>query len=92
MEAKSHSAVAAAVAHGRADIGVGIRTVAESYELDFVKIGDESFDFLVAKDRLDKSAVRLFVDTLRSRDFADSLSQKAPGLRTLAETGNVVAQ
>ncbi len=91
-EAKSHSAVAAAVAHGRADIGVGIRTVAESYRLDFVKIGDESFDFLVAKDRLDKPAVRLFIDALRSREFADSLSQKAPGLRTVPETGTQVAE
>jgi len=89
-EAKSHSAVAAAVAHGRADVGVGIRTVAETYGLDFVKIGDESFDFLVAKDRLDKRAVRSFLATLKSKEFASILSTKAPGLRTDPNTGMIL--
>jgi putative molybdopterin biosynthesis protein len=91
-EAKSHSAVAAAVAHGRADVGVGIRTVAETYGLDFVKIGDESFDFLVARDRLDKQVVRAFLDALRSSEFAALLTEKTPGLATSPSTGTVLAE
>jgi putative molybdopterin biosynthesis protein len=89
-EAKSHSAVAAAVAHGRADVGVGIRTVAETHGLDFIKIGDESFDFLVARDRLDKSAVQSFLGTLRSKEFASLLTEKAPGLRPSPSTGTTL--
>jgi putative molybdopterin biosynthesis protein len=91
-EAKSHSAVAAAVAHGRADVGVGIRTVAETRGLDFVKIGDESFDFLVAGDCLDKQAVRAFLDTLRSSEFAALLAEKTPGLAASPSMGTVLAQ
>jgi putative molybdopterin biosynthesis protein len=89
-EAKSHSAVAAAVAHGRADVGVGIRTVAEMYGLDFIKIGDESFDFLVARDRLDKPAVQSFLGALRSREFASLLVVRAPGLRPGPSTGTTL--
>ena len=89
-EAKSHSAVAAAVAHGRADVGVGIRTVAEVYGLDFVKISDESFDFLLARDRLDKPAVQSFLSALRSKEFASLLNVKAPGLRPSPSTGTIL--
>ncbi len=90
-EAKSHSAVAAAVAQGRADVGVGIRTVAETYGLDFVKIGDESFDFLVARDRFDKPAVQSFLAALRSKEFASLLDTRAPGLKASPKTGTVLA-
>ena len=89
-EAKSHSAVAAAVAHGRADAGVGIKTVAVQYDLDFVKIADESFDFLLAKDDLVKPAVQSFLTALRSKEFASSLSAKAPGLKPGPGTGTVL--
>lgn len=89
-EAKSHSAVAAAVAHGRADVGVGIRTVAVTYGLDFVKISDESFDFLVARDRLDKPSVQSFLTALKSQEFASLLSVKAPGLRPSPSTGTIL--
>jgi putative molybdopterin biosynthesis protein len=89
-EAKSHSAVAAAVAQERADVGVGIRTVAETYGLDFIKIGDESYDFLLARDRLEKTAVQSFLDALRSKEFASLLSAKTPGLKPSLSTGSIV--
>jgi putative molybdopterin biosynthesis protein len=89
-EAKSHSAVAAAVAHGRADVGVGIRTVAEPYGLDFVKIGDESYDFLVTKDRVNKPAVQSFLLALKSKEFAALLAKRAPGLKPSPATGTVL--
>ncbi len=89
-EAKSHSAVATAVAHGRADVGVGIRTVAVTYGLDFAKISDELYDFLVSKDRLDKPSVQSFLTALKSEEFASLLSVKAPGLRPGPSTGTVL--
>ena len=89
-EAKSHSAVATAVAHGRADVGVGIRTVAVTYGLDFVKISDELYDFLVSKDRLDKASVQSFLTALKSQEFASLLTEKTPGLRPGPSTGTVL--
>jgi len=89
-EAKSHSAVAAAVAHGRADAGVGIRTVGVQYGLDFAKIADESFDFLLARDGLVKPALQSFLAALRSKEFASSLTAKAPGLKPSPSTGTVL--
>jgi putative molybdopterin biosynthesis protein len=89
-EAKSHSAVAAAVAHGRADVGIAIRTVAEAYGLDFIRIGDEFFDFLVAQDRFDKPPVRLFLNALKSNEFSMLLNSRTPGLKTVDGTGTIL--
>jgi len=89
-EAKSHSAVAAAIKNDRADVGFGIRTVAVANGLDFIKLDDEKYDFLIAKPRLDKVSVKRFVELIKSREFAESLAQKAPGLRAAEQSGLVV--
>ena len=57
---KSHNAVAAAVAQGRADWGVTIDTVARQYGLGFIPVQDEHYDFVVPKARLERSPVRRF--------------------------------
>src|SRR5262249_43076712 len=46
-EARSHNAVAAAVALGRADWGVAIRTVAADAGLGFLPLQEEEYDFVV---------------------------------------------
>jgi putative molybdopterin biosynthesis protein len=63
-QARTHNAVAAAVAQGRADWGVAIRPVAAQYGLGFLPLGPEHYDFVVPKDRLERPAVRRFVDLL----------------------------
>ena len=72
-EAKSHSAVAAAVAQGRADWGVAISTVAAEYGLGFIPIQDERFDFLVPEDRLDRPTVVAFRAMLAGPGVRDEL-------------------
>ena len=90
VEAKSHGAVASAVSQGRVDVGFGIRTVAEQQGLEFIQYGNERFDFLVSRNRMDKPSVALFLNTLRSDEFKRSLKNEAPGLRPDNNTGNPV--
>ena len=56
----SHNAVAVAVAHGRADWGVAIDTVAAQYGLGFIPLQEEQYDFIVPTTRLERPAVRAF--------------------------------
>jgi putative molybdopterin biosynthesis protein len=63
-EARSHNAVAAAVAQGRADWGVAIRTVADDAGLGFLPTQEEEYDFVVPKARWDRPAVRAFRELL----------------------------
>jgi putative molybdopterin biosynthesis protein len=89
VEAKSHSAIAAAVAFGRADVGLAIRTVAEHYGLGFIPLREEKYDFAVPKDKIRKPAVERFFATLRSKEFAEKL-EETPGLKTNEETGRII--
>ena len=62
---KSHNAVAAAIAQGRADWGVAIEPVAKLYGLSFLPVAPEHYDFLVVESRRGRPAVRAFLAALR---------------------------
>jgi putative molybdopterin biosynthesis protein len=89
IEAKTHTSVAVAVASGKADVGVGIRSVASQYGLDFIPLRSEEYDFLIRKDRLEKEAVKDFLECLTSEEFAERL-ERVEGLRIYDRTGEMV--
>jgi len=64
---KSHNAVAAAVAQGRADWGVAIEPVAKLYGLGFLPVAPEHYDFLLVKARRARPAVQAFLAALRDQ-------------------------
>lgn len=67
-ESRSHNAVAAAVAQGRADWGVAIEPAARAVGLGFVALRDEEYDFFVPRARKGRPAVRAFVEVLASAE------------------------
>jgi putative molybdopterin biosynthesis protein len=85
-ETRSHNAVAAAVASGRADWGLGIEAVAVAYGLGFAPLKDEEYDFLSLRDRLEREPVKAFLDVLRSTPFREALAE-LPGFAPDARTG-----
>jgi putative molybdopterin biosynthesis protein len=64
---KSHNAVAAAVAQGRADWGVAIEPVAKLYGLGFLPVAPEHYDFLLVEARRARPAVQAFLTALRDQ-------------------------
>jgi len=85
-ETRSHNAVAAAVASGRADWGLGIEAVAVAYDLGFAPLRDEEYDFLTLRDRLEREPVRALLDVMRSSAFRTALGE-LPGFVPDARTG-----
>lgn len=61
---KSHNAVAAAIAQGRADWGVAIEPVAKLYGLGFLPLSPEHYDFLLVESRRERPAVQAFLAAL----------------------------
>jgi putative molybdopterin biosynthesis protein len=57
---RSHNAVAASVAQGRADWGVTIRPVAAAYGLGFAALSDEHYDFAASGDPARARALAAF--------------------------------
>ena len=78
---KSHNAVAAAIAQGRADWGIAIANVAKLYGLAFLPIAPEHFDFLVVDRRRSRPAVQAFLAALAEptvREEIAALGMKFP--------------
>ena len=70
---RSHNAVAAAVARGRADWGIAIRPVADAYGLRFIPIAEEHYDFALLSSRRERPAVRRFLAALHEPTSLEAL-------------------
>ena len=74
-EEYTHTAVAALIAAGNADAGLGIYSAAKMYDLDFIPICEEAYDFLICEAYADDPMVRAFLDALRSDACRERLSR-----------------
>ena len=72
-EEHTHLAVAAAVASGRADCGLGILAAARPYGLDFVPVAREPYDLVVDADSIDAPLLAPLWRLLREPAFAESV-------------------
>jgi putative molybdopterin biosynthesis protein len=72
---RSHNAVTAAVAQGRADWGVAISFVADAYRLGFIPLTEEHFDFILPKARRERPQVVAFLEACGSGEVQSALSR-----------------
>jgi putative molybdopterin biosynthesis protein len=73
-EARSHHAVAAAVAQGRADWGIAIAMVARANGIGFLPLQEEHFDFIIPRSRWQRPAVQAFRALLEHEATRNALS------------------
>ncbi len=76
----SHMAVAAAIASGLGDAGMGLAAAAQAFGLDFVPVLDEDYFLVCLKDALDHPAVLKLRQVLASSAWDESLAS-LPGYR-----------
>jgi putative molybdopterin biosynthesis protein len=69
----THIAVAAVVAAGDADCGLGVYSAAKLMDLDFIKLGNEEYDFAVPVEFLNLDMIREFIKVIRGDDFKREL-------------------
>jgi molybdopterin molybdotransferase/putative molybdopterin biosynthesis protein len=80
---RSHNAVAAAVAQGRADWGIAIESVASLYGLGFLPLTPEQYDFLLVEKRRSRPAVKAFLEALGDPETRAAI--RALGMRPAGE-------
>lgn len=69
-EEYTHMSIAASVANGSVDTGLGIRAAANALELDFVPVAEERYDLIVPNRFLTDRKVTAILELIRSdRDF-----------------------
>ena len=84
----SHFEIARAIANRQADVGVGIRSAAQFFELDFIPLQTARYDLVVPKAYLKlHPTLAHFFETLVSRPFRNEI--EALGGYDTSETGTI---
>ncbi len=78
QEEYTHLGVAAAVASGRADCGLGIAAAAQALDLDFVPLFQERYDLVIPKEHAESNLLAPLFELIAGCDFRNSVS-KLPG-------------
>ena len=89
-EEYTHLAVAAAVAGGRADVGLGILSAANVLGLDFVPLLSEQYDLVIPREHYDSENVQFVLETIRGDAFKAEVD--ALGGYDTISMGQVVAE
>ncbi len=71
----THMAIAAHIASGMADTGVGVETAACRFGLDFIPLVRERYFFAIRKAALDTPAMRDLLSIMRSPDYVGYVGQ-----------------
>lgn len=74
LEVYTHAAVAASVASGSVDCGLGIRAMADAFDLDFLSLAWEQYDLVLPADQLEDARVAALLTLLRSRPFQERIA------------------
>ena len=89
-EEYTHLGVAAAIADGIGDCGMGLRSAAEAMGLDFIGLTWERFDLVIPERQRETASVHALLEALLDEQFKRELGAQS-GYRS-AETGQVVAR
>jgi putative molybdopterin biosynthesis protein len=74
QEEFTHLGVAAAVASGRADCGLGIAAAAQALELDFVPLYHERYELIIPEIYFDSPLLAPLFDVLGAQDFKNTVA------------------
>lgn len=86
-EYTTHLAVASAVLNGVADCGMAVLSAANIMGLNFIPVGEESYDFLVRANMLNDPRIKEFIAIIQSKEFKEKVDKV--GGYTLNDIGKV---
>jgi putative molybdopterin biosynthesis protein len=86
----THLAVAAAVAGGRADVGLGVLSAARALGMDFVALQNEQYDLVIPREFYDSELLQPLLALIRSQAFQQQV--EALGGYDVSTMGEVVAE
>ncbi len=82
----THTAVAAAVQSGAADVALGVKAAAEALGLDFITLSEERYDLVIPQEFYDSENCQRLLRVISSEEFKNRV--EAIGGYSTRETGN----
>jgi molybdate-binding protein/DNA-binding transcriptional regulator YhcF (GntR family) len=72
-ECSTHTEVARLIAEGAADVGLGLGAAAFVYGLDFIRLTEERYDFVIPAEIFDQPKVQKLIEYLAQPEFHELL-------------------
>jgi len=82
----THTAVAAAVQSGAADVALGVKAAAEALDLDFMPLSEERYDLVIPQEFYDSENCQRLLRVISSEEFKNRV--EAIGGYSTRETGH----
>jgi len=76
-ELPTHTAVAAAIAAGQADLGLGLEAAARQFNLDFIPLFQERYDLVIPQEQMESPRLQPMLDLIQSGGFRRSAGRLA---------------
>jgi putative molybdopterin biosynthesis protein len=90
QEEFTHLGVAAAIASGRADCGLGIAAAAQALDLDFLPLFQERYDLVIPREHAESRLLAPIFDVLSGTEFRSAV-MNMPGY-DISVMGNVILE
>lgn len=90
LEEYTHLSVAAAIASGRANCGLGIAAAARALELDFIPLFIERFDLVIPCKYFEDDLLDPLFDLMRNKKFRDAVAD-LPGY-DISKMGEIILE
>lgn len=74
-ELETHTAVATSIAHGEADVGLGIEAAANSCQLGFLPLFRERYDLVIPVENYRSNLLSPLLDMIKSDEFIETVKQ-----------------
>jgi putative molybdopterin biosynthesis protein len=88
QETYTHLAVAATVASGQADCGLGVEAAAHQFGLEFIPLAEERYDLIVPEEHYRSEALAPLLETLHDSALTNAI-RELPGY-SLPDIGKVI--
>lgn len=86
----THLAVAAAVAGGRVDVGLGVLSAARALGMDFIALRNEQYDLVIPREFYDSALLQPLLTLIRSQAIQQQVA--ALGGYDVSSMGTVIAE
>ena len=90
QEEYTHLGVAAAIASGRADCGLGIAAAAQALDLDFIPLFKERYDLVIPREYYESDLLAPVLDIIKEGSFCQAIAE-LPGYDT-DPMGTIIAE
>ncbi len=90
QEEFTHLGVAAAIASGRADCGLGIAAAAHALDLDFIPLFQERYDLVIPKNHAESELLSPLFDVIAGKEFRMAV-MRMPGY-DVSVMGNLIVE